>query len=98
MAPARLGRKKSPKVWSRAQTTVNLERAWISPNRKRIEESDEDDGEKTERNNKVLQNKKPTEECTANTLVVDGKKARKKRDAREPAEVHKKKQKVSACK
>ena len=73
MAPARQGRKKSPKVWSRAQTTVNLERAWISPNRKRIEESDEDDGEKTERNNKVLQNKKPTEECTANTFVVDGK-------------------------
>jgi hypothetical protein len=73
MAPARQGQKKSPKVWSRAQTTVNLERAWISPNRKRIEESDEDDGEKTERNNKVLQNKKPTEECTANTFVVDGK-------------------------
>ena len=73
MAPARQGQKKSPKVWSRAQTTVNLERAWISPNRKRIKESDEDDGEKTERNNKVLQNKKPTEECTANTFVVDGK-------------------------
>ena len=63
-----------------------------------VSRTDEDDGEKTERNNKMLQNKKPTEECTANTLVVDGKKAGKKRDAREPAEVHKKKQKVSACK
>jgi glutaredoxin len=70
----------------------------LAESEKDLEESDEDDGEKTERNNKVLQNKKPTEECTANTLVVDGKKAGKKRDAREPAEVHKKKQKVSACK
>jgi hypothetical protein len=45
----------------------------LAESEKDLEESDEDDGEKTERNNKVLQNKKPTEECTANTFVVDGK-------------------------
>ena len=72
---------------------------------KDLDESEKDDNEKTESQQKVLQNgNQEKSECvtsemkTANTFVLDCKKAWKERDAAAAPKAPKMKQKVSACK